>query len=171
MAHGKGLALVCRATSAVPALVVGDPDRVRQVLTNVLGNAVKFTSAGDVVVTLDADPVEGSKHQYLLRASVRDTGPGIPPDVAPRIFEAFQQGDASLTRAHGGTGLGLAIARRLVERMGGGSPSRRRQARAPSSVSRCASRGPRRDCVPWPCRRRRSPRSLPAWCWSSKTTT
>ena len=119
MARGKGLALVCRATSAVPALVVGDPDRVRQVLTNVLGNAVKFTSAGDVVVTLHADPVEGSKHQYLLRASVRDTGPGIPPDVAPRIFEAFQQGDASLTRAHGGTGLGLAIARRLVERMGG----------------------------------------------------
>ena len=120
MAHGKGLELVCRATAAVPPLVVGDPDRVRQVLTNVLGNAVKFTRTGDVVVTLDAEPVDGSKHQHLLRVSVKDTGPGIPADVAPRIFEAFQQGDASLTRMHGGTGLGLAIARRLVERMGGG---------------------------------------------------
>ena len=119
LAHDKGLEIVCRASAAVPALVVGDPDRVRQVLTNVLGNAVKFTARGDVVVSLDAEPVPGSRHQVMLRVAVADSGPGIAPDIAPRIFDAFQQGDPSLTRRHGGTGLGLAIARRLVERMGG----------------------------------------------------
>jgi two-component system, sensor histidine kinase and response regulator len=119
MAHGKGLELVCRSSTAVPEAVVGDPDRIRQVLTNVLGNAVKFTSRGEVFVSLDAEREPNGGRGVTLHVAVRDTGPGIPPEVAPRIFDAFQQGDASLTRAHGGTGLGLAIAKRLVERMGG----------------------------------------------------
>jgi signal transduction histidine kinase/DNA-binding response OmpR family regulator len=119
MAHAKGLELVCRSSPAVPPIVVGDPDRVRQVLTNVLGNAVKFTTTGDVVVSLDAEVVPDIKRNRRLCLTVRDTGPGIPAEFAPRIFQAFQQGDASLTRVHGGTGLGLAIAKRLVETMGG----------------------------------------------------
>ncbi|MGE0812524.1 MAG: response regulator [Vicinamibacterales bacterium] len=119
MAHAKGLELICRSSPAVPAAVVGDPDRVRQVLTNVLGNAVKFTEEGEVVVSLDAEPAPDGPRRVFLHVSVRDTGPGIPAEFAPRIFDAFQQGDASLTRQHGGAGLGLAIARRLVERMGG----------------------------------------------------
>jgi signal transduction histidine kinase/DNA-binding response OmpR family regulator len=120
LAHDKGLELVCQASAAVPPLVVGDPDRLRQVLTNVIGNAVKFTARGEVVVTVDARAVPESTTFSLVTFSVRDTGPGIPAALLPRIFEAFQQGDASLTRQHGGTGLGLAIAKRLVERMGGG---------------------------------------------------
>ena len=118
MAHEKALDLVCQASSAVPSRVVGDPDRVRQVLTNVLGNAVKFTAAGEVLVRLDAEPLAVPGH-LRLRVTVRDTGPGIPLEAQPRIFEAFQQADQSLTRRHGGTGLGLAIARRLVQRMEG----------------------------------------------------
>ncbi|MEZ5419386.1 MAG: response regulator [Vicinamibacterales bacterium] len=104
----------------MPPAVVGDPDRVRQVLTNVVGNAVKFTAHGEVVVTLDARPAAETPSKTVVVVSVRDTGVGIPAALLPRVFEAFQQGDVSLTRQHGGTGLGLAIARRLVERMGGG---------------------------------------------------
>ena len=117
MAHEKGLDLVSQATPAVPGRVVGDPDRVRQVITNVLGNAVKLTARGEVVVRLDAEPVGPA--QVQIQVVVHDTGPGIPPEAGARIFEAFQQGDQSLTRRHGGTGLGLAIARRLVQRMEG----------------------------------------------------
>ena len=118
-AHGKGLALMSSVSSAVPALVIGDPDRVRQVLINVVGNAVKFTDRGEVAITIDAEEETAARDRCLLSFAVRDTGPGIPPAVAGSVFEAFQQGDPSLTRKHGGTGLGLAIAKRLVERMGG----------------------------------------------------
>ena len=119
MAHSKGLELMCAVSPAVPALVLGDPDRVRQVLTNIVGNAVKFTDRGEVVVSIDAQDVATARDRCVLSCSVRDTGPGIAPELSTRVFEAFQQGDVSLTRAHGGTGLGLAIAKRLVERMGG----------------------------------------------------
>ncbi len=118
-AHGKGLALMSSVTPAVPALVIGDPDRVRQVLANVMGNAVKFTERGEVVVTIDAEEDVTARDRSRLAFSVRDTGPGIPPALADLVFEAYQQGDATLTRTHGGTGLGLAIAKRVVERMGG----------------------------------------------------
>ena len=118
-AHGKGLALMSSVSSAVPALVIGDPDRVRQVLINVVGNAVKFTDRGEVAITIDAKEVTAARDRCMLSFAVRDTGPGIAPAVAGTVFEAFQQGDPSLTRKHGGTGLGLAIAKRLVERMGG----------------------------------------------------
>ncbi len=119
MAHSKGIELTCAATAAVPALVVGDPDRVRQVLTNVAGNAVKFTDRGEVAVVIDAVDDPAARDRVVLTVTVRDTGPGIPPELTDHVFEAFQQGDGSLTRRHGGTGLGLAIAKRLVERMGG----------------------------------------------------
>ena len=119
VAHGKGLALMSSVSSAVPALVIGDPERVRQVLINVVGNAVKFTERGEVAITVDAEEVAAARDRCMLSFAVRDTGPGIAPTVAGHVFEAFQQGDPSLTRKHGGTGLGLAIAKRLVERMGG----------------------------------------------------
>jgi len=119
MAHAKGIEIVCSATKAVPGLVVGDPDRVRQVLTNIVGNAVKFTARGQVAVVIDAEEEPAARDRTVLTFVVRDTGPGIPPEFADRVFEAFQQGDGTLTRRHGGTGLGLAIAKRLVERMGG----------------------------------------------------
>ncbi|HUU32421.1 MAG TPA: response regulator [Vicinamibacterales bacterium] len=118
-AHAKGIELTCSAAKGVPALVVGDPDRVRQVLTNIVGNAVKFTEVGEVAVTIEAEEEATARDRTMLTFAVRDTGPGIPLALTDRVFEAFQQGDSSLTRRHGGTGLGLAIAKRLVERMGG----------------------------------------------------
>ncbi len=119
MAHAKGIEITCSATDAVPPLIVGDPDRVRQVLTNIVGNAVKFTASGEVAVGITASDDPDALDHVVLTFTVRDTGPGISPELGHRVFEAFQQGDDSLTRRHGGTGLGLAIAKRLVERMGG----------------------------------------------------
>ncbi|MFZ5441214.1 MAG: sensor histidine kinase, partial [Myxococcota bacterium] len=92
--------------------VVGDEHRVRQVLTNLLDNAFKFTSSGEVQLLL-------SEHDGEVRFEVRDTGPGIAPDVATRLFTPFEQADSSTTRRFGGTGLGLALSRQLVELMGG----------------------------------------------------
>ena len=112
-ANRKGLALLCRVADGTPAWVRADPTRLRQILLNVVGNAVKFTAAGEVVVTLDA-PAEGR-----LRCTVRDSGIGLSATEAARIFEPFEQADASTTRRYGGTGLGLAISRKLVEQMGG----------------------------------------------------
>jgi CheY-like chemotaxis protein len=102
----KGLAL--RVEADVPALVKGDPVRLRQVLVNLAGNAVKFTERGAVVVT-------ASRHEIRIT----DTGIGIDPDVLPLLFEPFSQADPSTTRRYGGTGLGLSISRQLVELMGG----------------------------------------------------
>jgi signal transduction histidine kinase/CheY-like chemotaxis protein len=111
-AQGKGLDIACFIAADVPARVIGDAARLRQVLLNLAGNAVKFTSAGGVGlrVTKDAD---------MIAFAVSDTGPGIPEQGRHAIFAEFEQGDASTTRRHDGTGLGLAISQRLAEWMGG----------------------------------------------------
>ncbi|MFH0730001.1 MAG: response regulator [Pseudomonadota bacterium] len=125
-AHEKGLELVCVADPDVPTLLRGDPGRLRQILTNLAGNAIKFTHTGEVVVRVSVDEGAGDRGQgaegretVLLRFSVRDTGIGIPKDKIGLLFEKFSQVDASITRHYGGTGLGLAISGQLAELMGG----------------------------------------------------
>src|SRR3954467_655918 len=113
----KGLEIACHIHPDVPDEVLGDIGRLRQVLLNVLGNAVKFTDAGEVV--LDVQVEEGSPARQTLGFAVTDTGIGTPADKQQQIFQAFTQADASTTRRFGGTGLGLAIAVRLVELMNG----------------------------------------------------
>ena len=116
-AYGKGLELAYLPHASLPAWVGGDPGRLRQVLTNLVGNAVKFTEAGEVVV--HGSLVEETDHDALIRFAVADTGIGIPTAARERLFESFSQADSSTTRRYGGTGLGLAISKRLVEIMGG----------------------------------------------------
>jgi two-component system sensor histidine kinase/response regulator len=111
-ARVKALLLVGIVEPAVPRMIRGDAGRLRQILVNLVDNAVKFTAAGEVIVRL---AVDGDR----LVASVSDTGPGIAPDVLDRLFRMFEQGDRSTTRRFGGTGLGLAVSRRLAEAMGG----------------------------------------------------
>ncbi len=117
----KGLELACRINPDVPPAIVGDPVRLRQILINLLNNAVKFTDAGEVVLTVTTATPEARApgDPVLLRFSVRDTGIGIPADRMNRLFKSFSQVDASTTRRYGGTGLGLVITKRLVELMGG----------------------------------------------------
>jgi CheY-like chemotaxis protein/HPt (histidine-containing phosphotransfer) domain-containing protein/anti-sigma regulatory factor (Ser/Thr protein kinase) len=115
--RAKGLQISARVNPAVPPLLRGDPVRVRQILTNLVGNAVKFTAHGAVEVRVDL--VEEGPDGALLRIAVRDTGIGIAPALQATLFEPFTQADASTTRRYGGTGLGLAIAKRLVALMGG----------------------------------------------------
>ena len=110
----KGLGLGLEIAEGVPASCLGDPGRLRQVLVNLLANAVKFTPRGSVHLSLTA-----GGDSNLVRFSVRDTGIGIAPEQRSRIFEQFSQGDDSITRRYGGTGLGLVIARQLTELMGG----------------------------------------------------
>ena len=116
-AHQKGLEIVCRIRSGTPEHLVGDPGRLRQVLLNLIGNAVKFTDRGEVLVEVRCDQQQDS--QVWLHFSVRDTGIGIPADKHRLIFDAFRQVDASATRKQGGTGLGLAISNALVHLMDG----------------------------------------------------
>lgn len=117
-AHEKGLELLCDIKEDVPEWIWGDSGRLRQVLTNLVGNAVKFTQQGEVQLrVVRCDPQPGGRDELLF--SVRDTGIGIPSDKLDQIFEAFEQADNHTTRQFGGTGLGLAIVRRLVELMGG----------------------------------------------------
>jgi signal transduction histidine kinase/CheY-like chemotaxis protein len=116
-AHQKGVELICDIDPQVPSDVVGDPTRVQQVLTNLVGNALKFTERGHVLVAVREDARAGSRS--TLHVSVTDTGVGIPPEKHDAIFEAFNQADGSTTRRFGGTGLGLTISATLVRLMGG----------------------------------------------------
>jgi len=113
----KGLDFATVITSDLPDMIAGDAGRVRQVLTNLIGNAVKFTDSGRIDV--EADLARSTEDGILVRFSVRDTGIGIPPEQQSRLFESFTQGDGSSTRKFGGTGLGLSISKQLVELMGG----------------------------------------------------
>ena len=119
-AHQKGLELAFSFGQGVPSAIVGDSVRVRQVLLNLVGNAVKFTGQGEVVVGVHLEPTGDTGDQDpMLHFSVRDSGIGIPPEVQAKLFHAFEQGDSSTTRQFGGTGLGLAISKQIVELMGG----------------------------------------------------
>jgi PAS domain S-box-containing protein len=127
-AHRKGLELVGRIRPDVPDAFVGDAGRLRQVLTNLVGNAIKFTEVGEVVVEVARDeengpgpgePFDSESPPCTLLFSVRDTGIGIPREKQQKVFEAFEQADTSTTRRYGGTGLGLSIASQLVGLMGG----------------------------------------------------
>jgi len=116
-AHRKGIELTVHIEKDVPSTLRGDPVRLRQVLVNLLGNALKFTRQGEI--SIHASLAEEEEQSALFRFEVRDTGIGIAPDARLRIFKAFAQADGSTTRQYGGTGLGLAIADQLVSMMGG----------------------------------------------------
>jgi PAS domain S-box-containing protein len=116
-ADQKGLELACDLRPGVPEFLIGDPTRVRQVITNLAGNAIKFTQKGEVIVRVESEAQHDDR--ACIRFSVVDTGMGIPADKQKLIFEAFTQADGSTARRYGGTGLGLSISSRLVEMMGG----------------------------------------------------
>jgi signal transduction histidine kinase/CheY-like chemotaxis protein len=114
---GKAIEVLCRIDDNLPANVVGDPGRFRQVLVNLLGNSAKFTEKGELELSIDVE--EETKDEILLHCKIRDTGIGIPEDKVESIFEAFKQADGSTTRKYGGTGLGLSISKKLVTLMSG----------------------------------------------------
>ena len=116
-AHEKGLELICRIKPDVPTLLKGDPVRLRQIVVNLAGNAIKFTETGEVVVGVALE--RETDNTVQLHFTVSDTGIGISPEKASHIFESFQQADGSVTRQYGGTGLGLTISKQLVELMNG----------------------------------------------------
>ncbi len=123
-AHEKRLEMACRIAPSVPAAARGDPVRLRQVLTNLVGNAIKFTEQGEVVVEVSAETqpqadLLGAAPPYRLHCVVRDTGIGIRPEALAKLFTVFMQADQTMARRYGGTGLGLAITKQLVELMGG----------------------------------------------------
>ena len=109
--------LICQTSAAIPASLYGDPVRVRQVLQNLMGNAVKFTEKGEVVTR--AELLEADANEVLVRFEVRDSGIGIAEEAMSRLFQSFSQADGSTTRKYGGTGLGLVISKQLTQMMGG----------------------------------------------------
>ncbi len=119
-AHEKNLELIYDFDAAAPVWVTGDPDRLRQIIINLIGNAIKFTEHGEVALRVKSQAVDGEEQKKcLLHFTVSDTGIGIPPEKQRTIFDAFSQADNSTTRRFGGTGLGLTISSRLVGLMGG----------------------------------------------------
>jgi len=116
-AHEKGLELNCRVEPEVPEVLIGDPSRFRQIIVNLVGNAIKFTERGEVTVQVEQQPEKAGG--VVLHVSVADTGIGIPENKLDAIFGAFTQADGSTTRRYGGTGLGLSISRQLVAKFGG----------------------------------------------------
>ena len=116
-AHKKGLEITCLIEPKVPALLQGDPGRLRQIITNLIGNAIKFTAQGEVAVHVTLDNEDSD--MVMIRFVVKDTGCGIPEDKLDILFDAFTQADSSTTRKFGGTGLGLTISKQLCEMMGG----------------------------------------------------
>jgi PAS domain S-box-containing protein len=121
-ARDKGLEIGWLAIPELPQTVIGDEMRVRQILMNLMGNAIKFTERGGVALTLQPAPglARADKSEIMLRFAVRDTGPGVQPDAIQRIFAEFEQAESGPARRHSGTGLGLTISKRLVDEMGGG---------------------------------------------------
>jgi len=136
-AHEKGLELVCQVDPSVPSLLRGDPGRLRQILVNLGGNAVKFTDNGKIVIRISLESED--ERNATIRFAVSDTGIGIPPNRQDSLFSPFIQVDGSTTRKYGGTGLGLAISKQLAELMGEArSAWKARWAKAPPSGSqRC----------------------------------
>jgi len=118
-ANCKRLSLACHTDPTIPRILIGDPSRLRQILVNLLNNAIKFTDTGSVVLRVRREDGPANPGQEFVRFSVIDTGIGIAPDRMERLFRNFSQVDASTTRKYGGTGLGLCIARQLAEMMGG----------------------------------------------------
>ena len=122
-AHQKGLELTCHIPHKIPEALIGDPFRLRQIIVNLVGNAIKFTHRGEVALEVDCasspEQADGTAGPVCLQFAVRDTGIGIPPEKQRSIFEAFSQADGSTTRNFGGTGLGLTISSKLAEMMGG----------------------------------------------------
>ncbi len=116
-AHTKGVDVTCLVESTVPRLVRGDPVRLRQVLANLMGNAIKFTERGEVALAVRASRTDVSRAR--IEIAIQDTGIGMTPEAVSRLFQSFTQADSSTTRRFGGTGLGLAITKRLVDAMGG----------------------------------------------------
>lgn len=116
-AHDKGLELMLNIKNDVPDNVIGDPLRLQQILTNLVGNAIKFTELGSIEIIVDKRSISSNKLQ--IEVQIRDTGIGIPEKDQSRLFQAFRQADASISRRHGGTGLGLVITQKLVNEMGG----------------------------------------------------
>jgi two-component system sensor histidine kinase BarA len=116
-AHDKGLELTLNTRNDVPDNVIGDPLRLQQVITNIVGNAIKFTESGNIDILVERRSISNNKVQ--IEVQIRDTGIGIPERDQSRLFQAFRQADASISRRHGGTGLGLVITQRLVNEMGG----------------------------------------------------
>ena len=146
LAGKKGLELTCFLPEDIPDSAIGDPVRLRQVLLNLLGNALKFTPRGEVTVSVRL--LTQDAQRVWLKFEVTDTGVGIAPETQARLFTAFSQADGSTTRHFGGTGLGLAIVKQLVQLMGGTSASPAHRDRAPRSGSPCNSAVPRHGIIP-----------------------
>ncbi|MCA9477053.1 MAG: hypothetical protein KC563_14795, partial [Nitrospira sp.] len=113
----KHLEMVGLVGANVPTALQGDPGHLRQIFMNLIGNAIKFTAKGEIVVKISS--VEESQEQVIIRVEIQDTGEGIPPNILPKLFQPFSQADSSTTRRYGGTGLGLAICKQLVQQMNG----------------------------------------------------